>query len=242
MNGPASPRNAETVRSPSPLIADRFAALFCIPRGLPHGSIFPLPRPFSFPTFSLSLSRSSPRSSAFRKLKRAYNGDGGNGDTQTHCQALHCQAISSTTNVYLIFVLYLYLSFSRLKQPFHDLSHVLSRSYNTENLAPRNLDETDLLVRYVRGISLSVSSCRLLPIPTSRVYPAEKSHMLLEAGLTRPRQEIDSWTAWCLRRPTKLESTRIRDAYFRRGPRPLLSLSRTVRTNTLMSVCIRMRT
>lgn len=35
----------------------------------------------------------------------------------------------------------------------------------------------------------------------------------------RTWQEIDPWTAWCLRRSTKLESTRIRAGYFRVGAR-----------------------
>lgn len=40
------------------------------------------------------------------------------------------------------------------------LSRVLCGSCNMESQAPRNLDESDLLVRYVRGISLGVSSYR----------------------------------------------------------------------------------
>lgn len=75
-----------------------------------------------------------------------------------HCPAEQL-ALAFTTNVYLCS-----LSVSRLKQSLRDLSHILCRLYNTENLAPRNLDETDLLVRYVRGISLSVSSRRLLRV------------------------------------------------------------------------------
>lgn len=64
----------------------------------------------------------------------------------------------------------------------------------------------------------------LLPVPaTRRAQP--RNPACSWKPTRRSRQEIDSWTAWCLRRPTKLESTRIRDTYFWLGARLPLSRS-----------------
>lgn len=83
--------------------------------------------------------------------------------TTRGCIVERCTArqlvVASATNVCLP-------SFSLCRSNLHDLSRALSRSCSVKY---KRLDETDLLVRYVRGISPGVSSYR-----SRRIVPGQE--------------------------------------------------------------------
>jgi len=89
--------------------------------------------------------------------------------------------VERTARQLVVAFAHLSISVDRSIRYIYDLSRVLSRSCNIENQVTRNLDKSDLLVRFVRGISPSVSSYR-----SRRVASAKKSRVLQEADPMQP--------------------------------------------------------
>jgi len=89
--------------------------------------------------------------------------------------------VERTARQLVVAFAHLSISVDRSIRYIYDLSRVLSRSCNIENQVTRNLDKSDLLIRFVRGISPSVSSYR-----SRRVASAKKSRVLQEADPMQP--------------------------------------------------------